>query len=220
MELINAVMEIMLLEKIMKNPVPMKIMMGLKNNKGKLVELRGVVRRMVVMKQKKIMSQLKKGANDDGDDEELGKENKGNGYGVDERGDGDNGIGDNCEKSSANENNDGGKDQSGKDGGTEGNDKEYGSDEKEKDYESNKDNEANGDGDDDESGKVGGTDGSGKNDSSYEEEKNDESDKKTKQMVKEMMDAVMEIMAMMINMTKNQQKKADIRRNQDLLLTI
>jgi hypothetical protein len=40
--------------------------------------------------------------------------------------------------------------------------------------------------------------------------------KKTKQTVKEMMDTVMEIMAVMINMTKNQQKKVDIRRNQDL----
>ncbi len=38
----------------------MKIMMVVKNNQGKLVELRGVVRRMVVMKQKKIMSRLKK----------------------------------------------------------------------------------------------------------------------------------------------------------------
>jgi hypothetical protein len=70
MELMNVVMETMLLEKIMKNPVPMKIMMVLKSNQGKSVELRGVVRRMVVMKQKKIMSQLKKGANNDGDDEE------------------------------------------------------------------------------------------------------------------------------------------------------
>ncbi len=60
MELMNAVMEIMSLEKIVKNPVPMKIMMVVKNNQGKLVELRGVVRRMVVMKQKKIMSRLKK----------------------------------------------------------------------------------------------------------------------------------------------------------------
>ncbi len=60
MELLNMVMEIMLLEKIVKNPMPMKIMMVVKNNQGKLVELRGVVRRMVVMKQKKIMSQLKK----------------------------------------------------------------------------------------------------------------------------------------------------------------
>jgi hypothetical protein len=49
-------MEIMSLEKIMKNPMPIKIMMVVKNNQGKLVE----VRRMVVMKQKKIMCQLKK----------------------------------------------------------------------------------------------------------------------------------------------------------------
>ena len=41
-----------------------------------------------------------------------------------------------------------------------------------------------------------------------------------KQMVKEMMEAVMEIMVVMIIMTKNQQKKVDMRRNQDLLLTI
>ncbi len=60
MELMNAVMKIMLLEKIVKNPVPMKIMMVVKNNQGKLVELRGVVRRMVVMKKKKIRGQLKK----------------------------------------------------------------------------------------------------------------------------------------------------------------
>ncbi len=59
-ELMNVVMEIMLLEKIVNNPVPMKIMMVVKNNQGKLVELRGFVRRMVVMKKKKIMSQLKK----------------------------------------------------------------------------------------------------------------------------------------------------------------
>jgi hypothetical protein len=44
--------------------------------------------------------------------------------------------------------------------------------------------------------------------------------KKTKQMVKEMMDMVMEIMAVMIIMTKNQQKKVDMRRNQDPLLRI
>jgi hypothetical protein len=56
MELLKAVMEIMSLEKIMKNPKPIKIMMVVKNNQGKLVK----VRRMVVMKQKKIMSQLKK----------------------------------------------------------------------------------------------------------------------------------------------------------------
>jgi hypothetical protein len=56
MELLKAVMEIMSFEKIMKNPMPIKLMMVVKNNLGKLVE----VRRMVVMKQKKIMSQLKK----------------------------------------------------------------------------------------------------------------------------------------------------------------
>ena len=39
-------------------------------------------------------------------------------------------------------------------------------------------------------------------------------------MVKEMMDAVMEIMAVMIIMMKSQQNKVDIRRNQDFLLTI
>ncbi len=38
MQLMSAVMEIMLLEKIVKNPVPMRIMMGVKNNQGKLVE--------------------------------------------------------------------------------------------------------------------------------------------------------------------------------------
>jgi hypothetical protein len=54
MELMNVVMEIMLLEKIVKNPVPMKIMMVVKNNQGKVVELRGVVRRMVVMKKKRL----------------------------------------------------------------------------------------------------------------------------------------------------------------------
>jgi hypothetical protein len=120
----------------------------------------------------KIMSQLKKGANNVGNDEESGKENKRNGYGVDERGDGDKDIGGNCEKFSANENND------------EGNDKEDGSDEEEKDDELNKDNKANGDGDgangdrdDDKSGKDSETDGSGEKDSSDEEETNDESDK-------------------------------------------
>jgi hypothetical protein len=56
MELLKVVMEIMLLEKIMKNSKPMKIMIMVKNNQGKLVE----ARRMVVIKQKKIMSWLKK----------------------------------------------------------------------------------------------------------------------------------------------------------------
>ncbi len=62
MELMNLVIKIMSLEKIVKNPVPMKIMMVVKNNQRKLVELRGVVRKMVVIKQKKIMSRLKKGS--------------------------------------------------------------------------------------------------------------------------------------------------------------
>jgi hypothetical protein len=44
--------------------------------------------------------------------------------------------------------------------------------------------------------------------------------KKMKQMVKKMMDVVMEIMVVMIIMTKNQQKKVDTRRNQDLQLRI
>ncbi len=56
MELLKTVMEVVLLEKIINNPMPMKIMMVVKNNQGKLLE----VRRMVVMKQKKIMNQLKK----------------------------------------------------------------------------------------------------------------------------------------------------------------
>jgi hypothetical protein len=41
--------------------------------------------------------------------------------------------------------------------------------------------------------------------------------KKTKQILKKIMDMVMEIMAVMIITTKNQQKKVDMRRNQDLL---
>jgi hypothetical protein len=56
MELLKMVMKVMLLEKNIENPIPMKIMMVVKNNQGKLLE----VRRMVVMKQKKIISQLKK----------------------------------------------------------------------------------------------------------------------------------------------------------------
>jgi hypothetical protein len=56
MKLTNGVMEIMSLEKIVKKTVPMKIIMVVKNNQEKLVELRGVVRRMVVMKKKKTMS--------------------------------------------------------------------------------------------------------------------------------------------------------------------
>jgi hypothetical protein len=56
MEFMNTVMEIMFLEKMVKNPVPMKIMMVVKNNQEFFVELRWVVRRMVVMKKKKIIS--------------------------------------------------------------------------------------------------------------------------------------------------------------------
>jgi hypothetical protein len=52
--------------------------------------------------------------------------------GVDERGDEDNVFGENCEKSSANENNDGGKEQSGKVTRTEESCKKDGSDEAEK----------------------------------------------------------------------------------------
>ncbi len=90
-----------------------------------------------------------------------------------------------------------------------------------KDNEANSDGDgANGDGDDDESGKDGGTDGSGEKDSSDEEETNDELDKENKANGEGMMDAVMEIMAVMIIKTKTQQKKVDMRRNQDLLLTI
>ncbi len=72
----------MSLEKIVKNPVPMKIMMVVKNNQGKLVELRGVVRRMVVMKKKKIMSRLKKKEQTMMEMmKNQGKKNEGNGYG-------------------------------------------------------------------------------------------------------------------------------------------
>jgi hypothetical protein len=49
-------MEIMALVIIVNNPVPMKIMMAVKNNQGNTVELRGLIRRMVVMKKKKMMS--------------------------------------------------------------------------------------------------------------------------------------------------------------------
>jgi hypothetical protein len=62
------------------------------------------------------------------------EESKGNVDRVVERGDGDNLIGENHEKSHANENNDGGKEQSGKVGRS----KKDGCDEAEKDYESAK----------------------------------------------------------------------------------
>jgi hypothetical protein len=63
MELMNPVMEIMLLEKIMKNPVPMKILiMGgtLTRLIKELTVMRGVIWRLLVMKDKNMMSQLKK----------------------------------------------------------------------------------------------------------------------------------------------------------------
>ncbi len=60
------------------------------------------------------------------------EESNGNVYGVDECGDDDNVVGENHEKSHANENNDGGKEQSGKVVRS----KKDGSDEAEKDYES------------------------------------------------------------------------------------
>ncbi len=82
-ELMNAVMEIMTLVEIMKNPVPMKIMMRgmirrmvvitkqtvmemeqtvmkMMPNQGKMVELMVVERRIEVMKKKLMMSWMKK----------------------------------------------------------------------------------------------------------------------------------------------------------------
>ncbi len=59
MELMNAVMEVMLLEKIVKNLVPMKIiiMVGTVMRLIKEVTVtRGVIRRIAVMKDKKMMS--------------------------------------------------------------------------------------------------------------------------------------------------------------------
>ncbi len=63
MELMNAVMEILSLEKIVKNPVPMKIiiMVGTVMRFIKEVTvMRGVTRRIVVTKDKNMMSRLKK----------------------------------------------------------------------------------------------------------------------------------------------------------------
>ncbi len=59
MELMNAVIEITALVIIVKNPVPMKIMIAVKTNQEKMVELRGMIRRMAVMKKKMIMSRIK-----------------------------------------------------------------------------------------------------------------------------------------------------------------
>jgi hypothetical protein len=146
------------------------------------------------------LSQLKKGANNDENDEESGKENKDNGNGVDERCDGDNNIGGNGEKSSANENNDRGIirrmvvmtkqtvmeiEQTVMEMIT----------------------------------------NQGKMVELMVVERRIAVMKKKQMMsrikkVKKMMDVVMEIMAVMIIMTKSQQKKMDMRRNQDLLLRI
>jgi hypothetical protein len=63
MELMNAVMEIMSLEKIMKNPVPMKIIIMVATVTRLIKALTvtsGVIWRLVVMKDKNMMSRLKK----------------------------------------------------------------------------------------------------------------------------------------------------------------
>ena len=59
MELMNVVMEIPTLVKTVKNPVLMKIMMAVKTNQQKTVKLKGMIRRIIVMKKKKMMSQIK-----------------------------------------------------------------------------------------------------------------------------------------------------------------
>jgi hypothetical protein len=63
MELMNPVMEIMSLEKIVKNPVPMKIIIMVGTVMRLIKELtvtRGVIWRLVVMKDKNMMSRLNK----------------------------------------------------------------------------------------------------------------------------------------------------------------
>jgi hypothetical protein len=63
MELMNALMKIMSLEKIVKNPVPMKIIIIVRTVMRSIKELtvtRGVIWRLVVMKDQIVMSQLKK----------------------------------------------------------------------------------------------------------------------------------------------------------------
>jgi hypothetical protein len=91
------------------------------------------------------------------------EDSKGNVDGLDEPGDGDNVVGENCEKSSANENNNnnGGNsdeiDQSSD--SNKGSDMEVSSDEGQTDDESTKEKGAKDDGDDEESGKDGGTEG-------------------------------------------------------------
>jgi hypothetical protein len=121
MDLMNPVMEKTTLVIIMKNPVPMKIMMAVKINQEKMVELRGMIRRMV---EKDDESNKDNEANGDGNDDESGKdggtdesgkkdssdeeetndeldkENKANGEGDDGCGDGENGGDDNHDKKS------------------------------------------------------------------------------------------------------------------------
>jgi hypothetical protein len=63
MELMNTVMEVMSLEKIVKNPVPMEIVIMVRTVMRLIKEMtvtRGNVKRVVVMKNKKMMSRLKK----------------------------------------------------------------------------------------------------------------------------------------------------------------
>ncbi len=63
MEFMNVLMEIMLLEKIVKNPVPMKIIIMVRTVMRLTKELtvtRGVIWRLVVMKDQIMMSRLKK----------------------------------------------------------------------------------------------------------------------------------------------------------------
>ncbi len=134
MELMNAVMEITTLVEIVKNPVPMKIMM------------RGIIRRMVVMKKKKMMSRIKTTKQTVMEMEQMVMEMMTN------------------------------------------------------------------------QGKTVELMVVERRIVVMKKKQMMSQIKKMKQMVKEMMDAVMEIMAVMIIMMKNQQKKVDMRRNQDLLL--
>jgi hypothetical protein len=63
MEFMNPLMKIMSLEKIVKNPVPMKITIIVRTVMRSIKELtvtRGVIWRLVVMKDQIVMSQLKK----------------------------------------------------------------------------------------------------------------------------------------------------------------
>ncbi len=59
MELMNVVMKIMLMKKIVNNPVPMKIIMMVRTVMRLIKEMtitRGVIWRLVVMKDKQMMS--------------------------------------------------------------------------------------------------------------------------------------------------------------------